>query len=227
MKSEKITVERISIKCDGFGVPCVLLTPSHPAGATVIVHGYGGCKEEQLGLAWRVAEAGIISCAIDLRGHGEHPLPLDDNVLRDVEAAIAYCRKYGSVAAVGHSLGGRLTLLSDADYLIAISPAYSKKYDPRIEETLRNNRSYRVHEAFPGQVFDVLRNLPVWQDGNGKKAFVIYGSRDVPDIISSCKELKSTGHKVHEIDKAVHSDIFLNEETFEMVIGQLSEWFNA
>ena len=225
MKSEKITVERSSIKCDGYTVPCVILTPSHPIGAAVIVHGYGGCKEEQLGLAWRVAEAGVIACVIDLRGHGEHLLPMDMNILDDVKAAISHFRQFDKVATVGHSLGGRLALLSGTVYTIAISPAYSKNYNSKTKETLHNIRSYRAHEAYPGQIFDVLRDLPLWQDGNGSNTLVIYGSRDQPDIVNSCRELQSSGHNVVEIDRAVHSDIFLTEETFEKVTGQLSEWF--
>ena len=59
-----------------------------------------------MGLAWRVAEIGLTSCVIDLRGHGENLLNLDHGVLSDVGAAIEYCRRYGNVAAIGHSLGG-------------------------------------------------------------------------------------------------------------------------
>src|SRR5208337_1469406 len=103
-------IEREFIQADGFNIPCVTLTPGVSQGAAVIVHGYGGCKEEQLGLAWRVAEVGITACAIDQRGHGEHELSLDEHVLQDVEAAIAYCRRFGRVAAIGHSSGGRLSL---------------------------------------------------------------------------------------------------------------------
>lgn len=227
MNGNTISIERKTIDGQGFSVPCALLAPPAPAGGAVIVHGYGGCKEEQLGLAWRIAEAGLAACAIDLRGHGEHLLPLDEHMLQDAEAAIAYCRRYGKVASVGHSLGGRLALLSSADYSIAISPAFSQTYHPRTEETLKDIRSYRVREAFPGEIFDVLRKMPVWQSGNGKRALVIYGSRDVTDIVNSCVELKSKGVAVAEIDKAVHSDIYLNEETFEAVARQLSAWFKA
>ena len=83
-------IEREFIEADGFGIPCVILTPSVSHGAAVVVHGYGGCKEEQLGLAWRIAEIGITACAIDHRGHGEHKLPLGEDVLQDVETVIKY-----------------------------------------------------------------------------------------------------------------------------------------
>lgn len=54
--------------------------------------------------------------SIDLRGHGEHPLDLDIDILSDVETAIMHFREMGKVTAVGHSLGGRLSLISSADY---------------------------------------------------------------------------------------------------------------
>ena len=96
---------------------------THPPGAP---HGGGSHrarvrenKKEQLGPGWRVAEAGLLACVIDLRGHGEHSFPLDELAGSEIDAAIRYCRSFGNVTAIGHSLGGRLALLSDADFCIA------------------------------------------------------------------------------------------------------------
>jgi alpha-beta hydrolase superfamily lysophospholipase len=226
LNCEKITIEQLSIPGTGFDVPGVVLLPTKPPhGAAVIIHGYGGDKEEQMGLAWRVAAAGIVACPIDLRGHGEHKATMDGDILQDAEAAIKFCRRYGKVAAIGHSMGGRLALLSDADYAIAISPAFSKVYRAQTREKLTAMRSYRVREAYPGQNFDVLMKMPVWQYENGKKALVIFGERDVPDIVNSCNELRSQGGPVVRIDNAVHSDIFLLEDTFRIVTEQLNQWF--
>lgn len=225
MLCDKLSIERTSIPGDGFSVPCVRLTPSDPAGAAVIVHGYGGCKEEQLGLAMRVAEAGLVACSIDLRGHGEHKLQMDDNVMDDVNAAIGHCRQFGRVTAVGHSMGGRLSLLSDADHKIAISPAFTKTYNAQTLDTLKSLRSYRVHEPTPGKAFDVLQNLPVWQGSEGERPLIIYGSRDVRDIMSACEGLVSEGVPVVRIDMALHADIFLLEETMDKVTVQLSKWY--
>ena len=94
----------------GYKIPCAAVVPPNPRGQALVVHGYGGCKEEQLGLAWRMAEDGIAACAMDLRGHGEHPRQLDDHALEDLESALSYLRKNGPVAIVGHSFGARLAL---------------------------------------------------------------------------------------------------------------------
>jgi alpha-beta hydrolase superfamily lysophospholipase len=218
-------IERKVIQADGFGIPCVILRPPVSRGAAVVVHGYGGCKEEQLGLAWRVAEVGITTCAIDHRGHGEHKLPLDENVPQDVEAAIAYCRGFGKVIAIGHSSGGRLSLTSSADFAIGISPALRTAYSPETERIITDFRSYRVRESFPGVNFEILKKLPVWQPTDNERALILFGSRDVPEIASSCKELKAKGSHVVEIDRALHNDIFLLEETFGQVMRQVGEWF--
>ncbi|HEX3013685.1 MAG TPA: alpha/beta hydrolase, partial [Methanobacterium sp.] len=80
-------IKRETIDGNGFEVPCVTFKPSKSKGAVVLVHGYGGLKEEMFGMAMRIAENGFTTGAIDLRGHGEHQLDLDGNVLLDLETA--------------------------------------------------------------------------------------------------------------------------------------------
>jgi len=46
-------IRRKTIEGNGFNVPSIIFTPSDIHGAAVIIHGYGGCKEEILGLAYR------------------------------------------------------------------------------------------------------------------------------------------------------------------------------
>jgi len=220
-----MNIKRQIIQADGLDIPCVTLTPPVSHGAAVIVHGYGGCKEEQLGLAWRVAEIGLTACVIDHRGHGENKLPLDENVLQDVEAAIKFCRSFGKVAAIGHSSGGRFCLISSADFAIGISPALKTMYSAETQRILNDLRSYRVRESFSGVNFEVLKKLPVPQSVDNTRTLILFGSRDVPEIVSSCKELKTGGNHVIEIDQALHNDIFLLEETFAQVVKKLGEWF--
>jgi alpha-beta hydrolase superfamily lysophospholipase len=215
-------IKRQFIPGNGFHVPCVLITPPAPAGAAVIVHGYGGSKEEQLGLAWRVAETGLAVCAIDLRGHGEHMLPLDLDVLADVEAAIRHCRNYGKVTIIGHSTGGRLALLSSADAVIALSPAICPTYGPPIHRIIES-WCYKVREPSKASVFGVLEKLPVWQPANGRPTAIIHGSRDMPEIRQGCIDLKARGVRVTEIQNALHNDIFLLEPTIEAVKAELAK----
>jgi len=41
-----MNIRREIIEAEGFGIPCAILEPSISHGAAVVVHGYGGCKEE-------------------------------------------------------------------------------------------------------------------------------------------------------------------------------------
>lgn len=221
----RVNIDRQLIQGNGFAIPAVMLTPPETKGACVVTHGYGGCKEEQLGLAWRVAEFGLTTCVIDLRGHGENGLPYDENVLSDVEAAVQYCRRFGKVVAIGHSLGGRLSLLSKADYVIGVSPALNKAFSVQTREFIKLSRSYRVKETDPDVNFKALDNLPEWQFDVSANARILFGSRDVPEIVSACSQLMEKGAAVFKIDRAAHGDIFLLEKTFETILGQLMEWF--
>lgn len=218
-----MAIIRESIQGNGFVVPGVQFIPSNAKNAVVIAHGYGGCKEEPLGLAWRVAESGVAVCSIDLRGHGEHALPMDEHIRDDIEAAIEHCRSYGKVTAIGHSLGGRLALISSADHAIGISPALERTFSPQTREVLKNMRSYRVREMYPGQIFDLLNDLPTYRHEEGKKEMIVYGSRDVPEVMTACNGLR-TSLPINRIENALHNDIYTLEATFKCIIKQLSDW---
>lgn len=214
-------ISRCAIDGGDFSVPAILITPEKPAGAAVVVHGFGGNKEEQLGLAWRIAEAGFAACSIDLRGHGEHRLDLDEGILSDVEAAVEFCRAFGKVAAVGHSLGGRLSLLCKADFVVAISPALTNTYGARTHEMVNFLRAYRVRKPDTEVIFRTIEGYPEWQPGDGRDVTIIYGERDLGDIISACRDVREKGAVVIEIEQALHGDIHLLEKTFKAVINAL------
>ncbi len=222
-----ITVKRLEMEGDGFSVPAVLFSPRKSSCAAVVVHGYGGNKEEQMGLAWRVAERGITACAIDLRGHGQHRLPLDDKIMDDVSAAVRYCRPYGKIVAIGHSLGGRLALLSDAEFVIGISPAVNSTFSPPTMKLLKELRNYRVRKETDDAVFDLFKKLPLYKPSKARPVLIVYGERDVPEIREACSAMAAAGEKVVKIDKALHADIWLLEPTFETIDRQLAEWCAA
>lgn len=200
-------------------LPLIAITAPGNAASAVVVHGFGGNKEELLGLSFRIAELGFDTYTMDLRGHGENAGALDPAMLDDVEALIAHCRRAGAVAAVGHSLGGRLALLSSADYRVGISPALGKTFSGRTRDTVKRQRNHRVSEATDDAGFDIIDALP---DVSALTArdLILYGSRDVPEIVVSCEALQRDGHHVVRVDDAFHGDIVVLAATFRE-IGRL------
>ena len=59
-------IYRKTFEKDEICTPTFVMEPENPIGYAVISHGYGGCKEEQLGLAARIAEAEFISESIHM-----------------------------------------------------------------------------------------------------------------------------------------------------------------
>jgi len=217
-------LERLEVKSKQGAIPAVALSPPDARGAALVIHSYGGSKEEVLGLASRIAELGLVAYAMDLGGHGQNPRRFNRGVVEEVEAVIAHLQRLGRVVAVGHSLGGRLALASAADYAFAISPALARAYGAATRNGLDDFRSYRVREASQAVNLDLLRSLPEWRPGP-LPAAIAFGSRDVPEIIEACRAVAALGADVTEIPRAMHQDIIQLEATFEVLEKRLRAWF--
>ncbi|AKG91531.1 Alpha/beta hydrolase family [Geoglobus ahangari] len=172
-------IRRVFESKDGLEVPAFHVSAGKER-AVLVVHGYSSSKSEWLGFSYELAEKGADVFAIDLRGHGDNPNPLDENVLADVEGAIEVLREeYGKVYAVGHSLGALLSLSSSADFVYAISPPLSAKLPPEPVFMLRLN-SCRVREKDDGVLFRILEKYtPPERNGN---AVVFYGKGESKGI---------------------------------------------
>lgn len=164
---------------------------SEPAAGAVVLHGYGGSKEAMLGLALNLAETGFACIVPDLPGHGEHPEPFGPALLEEVRSAVEQARRYGPVLALGHSLGGRLALLSGADAVVAISPALPFQPSPEGIYALRTFASPKVRQDYPGQVVDVLKELPAHSLVD-VPVLIVLGEGDIPSIVRAAEELASS-----------------------------------
>ncbi|MEN6348330.1 MAG: alpha/beta fold hydrolase [Syntrophomonas sp.] len=219
-----MNIQRLSLPATSdHALALVEIKPLQPRGGIVVVHGYGGSKEEVMGFAWRIAEAGFAVCLVELSGHGENGMPLKNDWLLDINRAIAYCRGYGKVCAIGHSLGGRLALLSAADCAIGISPALATNMSKSTRILLRNYRSYRVNEESFEDFIQLFDALPAWEPSTYRPELIIYGNRDLPQVISDCHDAEAQGATV-EIVQAMHNDIYLHEEILKIVSDHLTQW---
>jgi dienelactone hydrolase len=80
---------------DGHAIPGFLFSPASSRGGAVVCHGYGGSKDHMLGIAAAIAEKGTAALAIDLCGHGENMSPIGPTLHDEMEAAVAFVRRFG------------------------------------------------------------------------------------------------------------------------------------
>jgi dienelactone hydrolase len=108
---------------DGVAIAGSLYLPGRPGPGIVLVHALSRTREDWSAVAARLADAGFVVLAIDLRGHGASgPLPdgtgLDDltKMMADVKAARAFLASRreaipGRVGFAGASIGANLAIL--------------------------------------------------------------------------------------------------------------------
>jgi dienelactone hydrolase len=171
---------------DGHPVPAYLFLPTSPAGGVAVAHGYGGGKEQMLGLAARLAERDLAACVFDIRGHGEHPAPLGPAMLEDLEATLTFLRRFGRVAAVGHSLGGRLALASSADVVVAISPALPQRPSEEGRAMLTHFGSTAVRARAPDEILGLLRTMPP-PPTMARPTLLLHAAGDIPSLIEGVR----------------------------------------
>jgi dienelactone hydrolase len=205
---------------DGHKLPAIVFQPPNPRGGAAVSHGYGGVKEEVLGLALAFARQGWTTIAVDLRGHGAHPAVLDPGLLHDVNGAIDYVRRYGVTLAIGHSLGGRLALVSDADRAIAFSPSVFKGVSASGRAMMTTFTSPRVREDHPGYLLEIVAAMPPIPDDR-KPRFIVHSERDVPGIMAGLETLSLTN-----LERVAVSPLYTEPARDPQLLTYLPIWFN-
>lgn len=207
----------------GHAIPALLLSPESPRGGAVVCHGYGGSKEEMLGIAAAVAERGAAALAIDLCGHGENTAPIGPQMRDELEAAIAFVRRFGRAAVVGHSLGGRLALMSSADVMVAMSPSVMVQMSPQGKWMFENLPNPAVREPRPGYVLELLERLgPV--PAHDRPCLLLYSERDIAPILEGATGLQK---QLPSAEKRLISEEIRPEVQSEHgLIRYLPRWFN-
>ncbi len=208
----------------GYPIPGILITPDVQQSAALVLHHYGGGKEQMLGLAFALAENGIAALAIDSAGHGENKAPIGPGIRDEVEAALAWLReRYGRAACTGLSLGGRLAIMSSAEKMAAISPAVVAEVSPQGKWMFENFPSPGVREPYSGYVIELLKQLgPV--PAHDRPCLLLYGERDIPNIMEGCAGLKQTLAR-SEV-RYVTTDLRPDVKHDNGFIRYLPRWFN-
>jgi fermentation-respiration switch protein FrsA (DUF1100 family) len=208
---------------DGHAIPGFLLSPASPRGGAVVCHGYGGSKEQMLGVAAAIAERGTAALAIDLCGHGENMAPIGPAMREELEAAVSFVRRYGKTAVIGHSLGGRLALMSSADVMVAMSPSVMMQMSPQGKWMFENLPSPGVREPYMGYVIELLEKLgPV--PSHGRPCLLIYSERDLKALLDGAAGLQAQLPSAEK--RLISADIRPDVQHESGLIRYLPRWFN-
>jgi dienelactone hydrolase len=208
---------------DGHPIPAFLFSPASPRGGAVICHGYGGSKEQMLAVAVAVAEKGTAALAIDLCGHGENTAPIGPAMRDELEAAITRARKFGPAAVVGHSLGGRLALMSSADAMVAVSPSVMMQMSPQGKWMFENLPSPGIREPYSGYVLELLDKLgPV--PSHSRPCLLLYSERDIQALLDGASGLQQQLPGAEK--RIVAADIRPDIQHESGLIRYLPRWFN-
>lgn len=208
---------------DGHLIPALLFAPASPRGGAVVCHGYGASKAEMLGVAVAVAEKGMAALVIDLCGHGENKAPIGPAMRDELEAAVAFVRRYGKAGVVGHSLGGRLALMSSADVQVALAPSVMVQMSPQGKWMFENLPSPGVREPFSGYVLELLEKLgPV--PPHARPCLLVYSERDIQALLDGAAGLQAQlpGSAKHLVSPNIRPDV----QHESGLIRYLPRWFN-
>lgn len=220
MKLERLTTLAAT---DGHNIPAYLLTPDSVRGGAVLIPPYGSTKEQMLGIAAALGDAGVAGLSIDLCGHGDNRTAIGVVMRDEIESAVRYTRRFGRVAALGISLGGRLALMSSADYMVAISPSVVAAISPQGKWMFENFPSPFVCEPYSGYVVELLNALgPVAR--HDRPCLLLYAERDIPAILEGAQGLKASlaMSELRYVTSQLHPEV-QHENGF---IRYLPRWFN-
>ncbi|MEW6171970.1 MAG: alpha/beta fold hydrolase [Bacillota bacterium] len=195
------------------GTPAYLLTPENEKGPAVILHGYGGVKEEVLGLGFALAGAGWKAYLPDLPGHGAHPEPLSAKSVRKFVAAL---KTFAFRAAIGHSLGGRIAMALGTGRLCLLSVPLDARFDGRKSDLLRVLRARRVREAKPFNGLEealAALNEP-WP---APPVLLFHSFRDLPACLAAVARAREIGWETRSVNNVGHLDIVTAPEVIAAV----------
>jgi pimeloyl-ACP methyl ester carboxylesterase len=188
-----------------------------------VCHGYGGSKDQMLGIAAAIAEKGTAALAIDLCGHGENMWPIGPTMRDELEAAVAFVRRFGKTAVIGHSLGGRLALMSSADVMVAMSPSVMVQMSPQGKWMFENLPSPGVREPYPTYVIELLEELgPV--PSHDRPCLLLYSERDIQTLLDGATDLQArlTSSEKRLVSENIRPDV----QHENGLIRYLPRWFN-
>lgn len=181
----------------------------------LVIHGYGGNKEEILGLAINLAEKLSLKLVVfDLPGHGENKQIFNlKNSKQAVTAAASLLNQ--PQFFIGHSVGARLGLLLSLPCAVCLSLPGKAEFNGSNKELLRTLRYKRVQEVKPySGLEEILKNnffLP-------PKTLLLLAKEDLKSVKELAKVCqKQQKLKTVTINNCQHLDIVSQPETVKEI----------
>lgn len=197
----------------------IRLVPKKYEREALLIHGYGGSKEEMLPLGFRLAAAGIGCLMTDLPGHGNSGGLFDHETA--TAALNAILKRHRFDVLVGHSVGALLA--AAADYpAVCLSPPLDVYFEGNIKElvTVLRARGVREKKYFAG-LKDVIEKTRL--DFGEKRICVIYGYGDLKTVKDFALRAKKAGIETLEVKDASHRDIVTSSATAGMTVGWIKK----
>ncbi len=192
--------------------------------ALLLLHGYGSSKEEILpfgiNLVFLNSEWEVF--IPDLPGHGE-----SDEILSQasVKKFLSLLKDFDFFLVCGHSLGARISLLTEAENYLLISPPLSPEFSGSKKELLKTLRARRVKEEKPYQgLTELLTALPVNFVEN-KNYFLVYSKNDLKSVLEFVNTFKNRCTEVHSCRDSFHNDIITSYEFFDVLKAWVKKYF--
>ncbi len=185
----------------------------------LVVHGYGGNKEEMLGLAYHVVvQAGVCLRLFDLPGHA----PDKNDLLTRATAAVAVQKRLEGPRRpsffIGHSLGARLGLEAGLDTGVAISLPGPALFEGSRRDLLRTLRTRRVREPEPFSGLTDILNGPLTPS---RGTLLLYAADDIKSVSDAAGEWGGAIDRIEKIPGAGHLDIISHPQTWRTICDWL------
>jgi len=190
----------------------------------VLFHGYGSSKEELLPLGIKLIfiNPEFEVFIPDLPGHGESQEELSKE---SIENFIEVVKDFDFFLVCGHSLGARISLLTEAKNYLLISPPLSPEFSGNKKELLKTLRARRVKEEKTYQgLTELLTALPV-NFAENKNYFLVYSKNDLKSVLEFVNTLKNRCTEVHSCRDSFHNDIITSYEFFSILKVWVRKYF--
>ena len=129
----------------------------------------------------------------------------------------------GAPLVIGHSLGGRLALMSSADVMVAMSPSVMVQMSPQGKWMFENLPSPSVREPYPTYVLELLEKLgPV--PSHGRPCLLLYSERDIQTLLDGATVLQAQLPLAEK--RLVSENIRPDVQHEHGLIRYLPRWFN-